>query len=50
MDRIPLGYAGKKDINPQTRGFKLNDFVVIKYEADVKIQYQTEVIYNMRIN
>ena len=44
-DRIPLGYAGEEGyVNPaKARGFNVNDFagLLIKYEADVKIQYQT---------
>ena len=43
-DRIPLGYAGEEGyVNPaKGRGFNVNDFagLLIKYEADVKIQYQ----------
>ena len=43
-DRIPLGYAGEEGyVNPSKgRGFNVNDFagLLIKYEADVKIQYQ----------
>ncbi len=44
-DRIPLGYAGEEGyVNPaKARGFNVNDFagLLVKYEADVKIQYQT---------
>lgn len=43
-DRIPLGYAGEEGyVNPaKGRGFNVNDFagLLVKYEADVKIQYQ----------
>ena len=43
-DRIPLGYAGEEGfVNAaKGRGFNVNDFagLLIKYEADVKIQYQ----------
>ena len=43
-DRIPLGYAGEEGyVNPaKGHGFNANDFagLLIKYEADVKIQYQ----------
>ena len=43
-DRIPLGYAGEEGyVNPaQGRGFNVNDYagLLVKYEADVKIQYQ----------
>ena len=43
-DRIPLGYAGEEGyVNPSKgRVFNVNDFagLLIKYEADVKIQYQ----------
>ena len=42
-DRIPLGYAGQEVyINPQKgRTYNPNDFagLLIKYEADVKVQY-----------
>ena len=44
-DRIPLGYAGEEGyVNPsKARAFNVNDFagLLVKYEADVKIQYQT---------
>ena len=44
-DRIPLGYAGEEGyVNPaKGRAFNVNDFagLLVKYEADVKIQYQT---------
>ena len=44
-DRIPLGYAGEEGyVNPaKARSFNVNDFagLLVKYEADVKIQYQT---------
>ena len=44
-DRIPLGYAGEHVYtNPaQARGFNVNDFagLLIKYEADVKVEYHT---------
>ena len=44
-DRIPLGYAGEHVYtNPaQARGFNVNDFagLLVKYEADVKVEYQT---------
>ena len=43
-DRIPLGYAGQEVyINPaKGRTYNPNDFagLLIKYEADVKVQYQ----------
>ena len=43
-DRIPLGYAGEEGyVNPaKGRGFNVNDYagLLVKYEADVKIQYQ----------
>ena len=42
-DRIPLGYAGQEIyINPQKgRKYDVNDFagLLVKYEADVKVQY-----------
>ena len=42
-DRIPLGYAGQEVyVNPQKgRAYNPNDFagLLIKYEADVKVQY-----------
>ena len=44
-DRIPLGYAGEHIYtNPaQARGFNVNDFagLLVKYEADVKVEYHT---------
>lgn len=44
-DRIPLGYAGQElYINPaRGRQFNANDFagLLMKYEADVKVQYTT---------
>ena len=44
-DRIPLGYAGQEIyVNPaKGRQFNVEDYVglLIKYEADVKVQYQT---------
>ena len=44
-DRIPLGYAGEEGyVNPaKGRAFNVNDYMglLVKYEADVKIQYQT---------
>lgn len=44
-DRIPLGFAGEEGyVNPSKgRAFNVNDFagLLVKYEADVKIQYQT---------
>ena len=44
-DRIPLGFAGEEGyVNPSKgRVFNVNDFagLLVKYEADVKIQYQT---------
>ena len=44
-DRIPLGYAGEHVYtNPaQARAFNVNDFagVLVKYEADVKVEYHT---------
>ena len=44
-DQIPLGYAGQEIyINPQKgRQFNVDDFagLLVKYEADVKVQYQT---------
>lgn len=44
-DRIPLGYAGQEVyVNPSKgRQFNVDDFagLLIKYEADVKVQYQT---------
>ena len=44
-DRIPLGYAGQEIyVNPaKGRQFNVDDFagLLIKYEADVKVQYQT---------
>ena len=44
-DRIPLGFAGEHlYTNPaQARGFNVNDFagLLIKYEADVKVEYHT---------
>ena len=44
-DRIPLGYAGEHVYtNPaKARGFNVNDFagLLVKYEADVKVEYQT---------
>ena len=44
-DRIPLGYAGEHVYtNPaNARGFNVNDFagLLVKYEADVKVEYQT---------
>ena len=43
-DRIPLGYAGQEIyVNPQKgRQYNPNDFagLLVKYEADVKVQYQ----------
>ena len=43
-DRIPLGYAGEEGyVNPaKARSFNVNDYMglLVKYEADVKIQYQ----------
>lgn len=43
-DRIPLGYAGEEAmVNPaKARSFNVNDFagLLVKYEADVKVQYQ----------
>lgn len=43
-DRIPLGYAGEEGyVNPaKARSFNVNDFagLLVKYEAQVKIQYQ----------
>lgn len=43
-DRIPLGYAGEEGyVNPaKARSFNVNDYagLLVKYEADVKIQYQ----------
>lgn len=42
-DRIPLGYAGQEIfVNPaKGRKFNVNDFagLLVKYEADVKVQY-----------
>ena len=42
-DRIPLGYAGQEIyVNPaKRRKFDINDFagLLVKYEADVKVQY-----------
>ena len=44
-DRIPLGYAGQEVyVNPaKGRQFNVSDFagLLIKYSADVKVQYQT---------
>lgn len=44
-DQIPLGYAGQEIYtNPaQGRAFNVDDFMglLVKYEADVKVQYQT---------
>lgn len=44
-DRIPLGYAGQEIyVNPaKGRAFNVDDFagLLIKYEASVKVQYQT---------
>lgn len=44
-DRIPLGYAGEHVYtNPaKARGFNVNDFagLLVKYEADVKVEYHT---------
>ena len=44
-DRIPLGYAGEHVYtNPaKARGFNVSDFagLLVKYEADVKVEYQT---------
>ena len=44
-DRIPLGYAGQEIyVNPaKGRQFNVDDFagLLIKYEASVKVQYQT---------
>lgn len=44
-DAIPLGYAGEHGyVNPaKARGFNVNDFagLLVKYEADVKIEYAT---------
>ena len=44
-DRIPLGYAGQEIyVNPaKGRQFNVDDFagLLVKYEADVKVQYQT---------
>ena len=44
-DRIPLGYAGQEIyVNPaQGRKFNVDDFagLLVKYEADVKVQYTT---------
>ena len=44
-DQIPLGYAGQEIyVNPaQGRAFNVDDFMglLVKYEADVKVQYQT---------
>lgn len=44
-DRIPLGYAGEHVYtNPaEARGFNVNDFagILVKYEADVKVEYHT---------
>lgn len=44
-DRLPLGYAGQEIyVNPtKGRQFNVNDFagLLVKYEADVKVQYQT---------
>ena len=43
-DRIPLGYAGQEVyVNPaKGRQYNANDFagLLVKYEADVKVQYQ----------
>ena len=43
-DRIPLGYAGQEIyVNPaKGRQYNANDFagLLVKYEADVKVQYQ----------
>ena len=43
-DRIPLGYAGEEIyVNPaKGRQYNANDFagLLVKYEADVKVQYQ----------
>ena len=44
-DRIPLGYAGESTyVNPaKGRGFNVDDFagLLVKYEADVKVEYFT---------
>ena len=44
-DQIPLGYAGQEIyVNPaKGRAFNVDDFMglLVKYEADVKVQYQT---------
>lgn len=44
-DRLPLGYAGQEIyVNPaKGRQFNVDDFagLLVKYEADVKVQYQT---------
>ena len=44
-DRLPLGYAGQEIyVNPANgRQFNVDDFagLLVKYEADVKVQYQT---------
>ena len=44
-DAIPLGYAGQEIFvnRAQGRAFNVDDFagLLIKYEADVKVQYQT---------
>ena len=44
-DRIPLGYAGEHTyVNPaKGRGFNVDDFagLLVKYEADVKVEYFT---------
>lgn len=44
-DRIPLGYAGEHTyVNPaKGRGFNVDDFagLLVKYEADVKVEYHT---------
>ena len=44
-DRIPLGYAGESGyVNPaKGRAFNVNDYMglLVKYEADVKIEYFT---------
>ena len=44
-ESIPLGYAGEHVyVNPaKGRGFNVNDFagLLFKYEADVKVEYQT---------
>ena len=44
-DRLPLGYAGQEIyVNPaKGRQFNVDDFagLLVKYDADVKVQYQT---------